>query len=76
MEWGLPDKAIAGVQGVTDLALPVVVMGDEAGATRSLVRNAASLLARPVDLWLPSTVYRETNNQEQDCEVLNNKEPT
>ncbi len=33
-----------------DLALPVVIVRYKAGASRALVRNAAPLLARSVDL--------------------------
>lgn len=45
-----PDKAIAGVQRVSDLALPVIVVCDEAGAARALVGYAATQLASPVYL--------------------------
>lgn len=35
-----------------NLALPVVIVSDEAGASRAFVGNAASLLARSVDLHM------------------------
>jgi hypothetical protein len=45
-----PLEAVARVQRVADLALPVVVGGDEAGAAGTLVRDAPVALADLVDL--------------------------
>ena len=45
-----PHKAVASVEGVADLGLPVVVVRDEPGPARALVGDAPPLLARPVDL--------------------------
>ena len=45
-----PDEAVGGVQRVPDLALPVVVVRDQAAAAGPLVRDAPAALARRVDL--------------------------
>ncbi len=56
--WCAPHKALPSVEGVSDLALPVVIVSDEAGASRALVCNAAPLLACPVDLQSEKTLFR------------------
>ena len=50
-----PDEPIARVERMSDLAFPVVVVGDEAGAARALVGDAPLLLASPVDLQRAGT---------------------
>ena len=47
-----PGKALAGVQGMPDLALPVVVLGDQPGAAGALVGDATPALACPVYLHM------------------------
>jgi len=48
----IPLETVAGVQRMPDLALPVVVVRDEARAARALVSNTAPLLARSVYLHI------------------------
>ena len=45
-----PHKTVAGIERVPNLALPVVVVCDEARAPRALVSDAAALLACAVYL--------------------------
>lgn len=45
-----PDEAVAGVQRMPDLALPVIVVGDQARASRALISDPPTQLTSPVDL--------------------------
>ncbi len=45
-----PDEAVGGVQRMPDLALPVVIVGDQAAPAGPFVRDAAASLTCCVDL--------------------------